>query len=114
LKSSETAGQQAAAGARKFQPPSKSVRIFFSAHRPPTLKLRRASRQNLLPKLHITHPNYRDVVCLIVAILGALGGGLAVMLATKALPEMMSGLGPKMMRKIMGQMGENGCDPAEM
>jgi len=36
------------------------------------------------------------------------------MLATKALPEMMSGLGPKMMRKIMGQMGENGCDPAEM
>jgi hypothetical protein len=52
--------------------------------------------------------------CLIVAILGALGGGLAVVLATKALPEIMSELGPKMMQKMMGQMGEDGCDPAEM
>ena len=48
------------------------------------------------------------------AVLGALGGGLAVVVATKALPEMMSELGPKMMQKMMGQMGEDGCDPAEM
>lgn len=51
---------------------------------------------------------------LIAAVLGALGGGLAVVVATKALPEMMSELGPKMMQKMMGQMGEDGCDPAEM
>ncbi len=51
---------------------------------------------------------------LIVAILAALGGGLAVVFATRALPEMMSELGPKMMQKMMGQMGEDGCDPAEM
>lgn len=47
---------------------------------------------------------------LLAASLGALGGGVFVALATRAIPRMMSG----MMRNMMAQMGEAGCDPAEM
>ena len=43
-------------------------------------------------------------------LLGAIGGGLVVAVATKAIPKMMS----EMMRNMMAQMGEGGCDPAEM
>ena len=46
----------------------------------------------------------------IVVALGAVGGGLLVALATKAIPRMM----PKMMRNMMAQMGGEGCSPAEM
>jgi len=42
--------------------------------------------------------------------LGAIGGGLLVALATKAMPRMMSG----MMQNVMYQMGGEGCNPAEM
>jgi hypothetical protein len=47
---------------------------------------------------------------ILAASLGAVGGGLFVALATRAIPRMMSG----MMRNMMAQMGEVGCDPAEM
>ena len=47
---------------------------------------------------------------LLVAALGAVGGGLVMALATKALPRMMSG----MMQNMMSQMGGEGCNPAEM
>jgi hypothetical protein len=46
--------------------------------------------------------------------LGAIGGGLGVALATRAIPRMMSQLMSGMMRNMMAQMGEDGCDPAEM
>ncbi len=47
---------------------------------------------------------------LISALLGAIGGGILVLIATKAIPNMMSG----MMQKMMSQMGESGCNPQEM
>lgn len=46
----------------------------------------------------------------LAAVLGAIGGGLIVTVATRAIPKMMSG----MMRNMMAQMGEGGCSPAEM
>jgi hypothetical protein len=46
----------------------------------------------------------------LAALLGAIGGGLIVALATRAIPKMMSG----MMQNMMAQMGEDGCNPAEM
>jgi hypothetical protein len=46
----------------------------------------------------------------LAAVLGAIGGGLIVALATRAIPKMMSG----MMRNMMAQMREGGCAPAEM
>ncbi len=46
----------------------------------------------------------------LAALLGAIGGGIIVMLATKAIPEMMAG----MQQKMMAQMGEGGCDPKQM
>lgn len=42
--------------------------------------------------------------------LGAVGGGLLVAWITQAIPKMM----PQMMRNMMAQMGESGCDPAEI
>ena len=46
----------------------------------------------------------------LAAAMGAIGGGLFVALATKAIPNMMS----KMMQNMMARMGENGFSPAEM
>lgn len=51
---------------------------------------------------------------LLVAGLGALGGGVAVAIATRAVPKMMSQMMSGMMRNMMGQIGTGGCDPAEM
>ena len=47
---------------------------------------------------------------ILAALLGAIGGGLVVALATGAIPKMMS----EMMQNMMSEMGEGGCDPAEM
>lgn len=44
------------------------------------------------------------------AVLGAIGGGVIVALATKAMPKIMSG----MMRNMMGHMRKGGCDPESM
>jgi hypothetical protein len=46
----------------------------------------------------------------LAATLGAIGGGILVAVATRAIPRIMSG----MMRNMMSQMGEAGCDPAEI
>jgi hypothetical protein len=46
----------------------------------------------------------------LAALLGAIGGGLVVLLATRAIPKMMSG----QMSKMMAQMKESGCEPSEM
>ncbi len=50
-----------------------------------------------------------------VAAIGALGGGVAVALATRAIPTLATRVMPEMcgmMRKMMVEMGESGCDPA--
>jgi CheY-specific phosphatase CheX len=47
-------------------------------------------------------------------LLGAIGGGLVVAVATKAIPKMMSQMMAGMMQNMMAQMGEAGCDPGEM
>ncbi|GEM_PF-1276365 len=50
----------------------------------------------------------------IAALLGALGGGLIVLVATKAIPRMMSQMMAGMMANIREQMSQCGCNPAEM
>ena len=47
---------------------------------------------------------------IIAALVGAIGGGLVVVLATQALHKMMS----IMMQNLMSNMAECGCDPAEI
>ena len=44
------------------------------------------------------------------AVLGVIGGGIAVAITTRAVPKMMAG----MMRKMMSKMGADGCDPAQI
>jgi CheY-specific phosphatase CheX len=54
----------------------------------------------------------------LVALFGAIAGGIIVMLATKAIPKMMSRMMAEMMsgmqQKMIAQMGEGGCDPRQM
>jgi len=51
---------------------------------------------------------------ILATLLGALGGGMVVALASRAIPKMMSEMMSGMMRNMMSQMAESGCDPAEM
>jgi hypothetical protein len=51
---------------------------------------------------------------LLAAALGALGGGLIVLWATKAIPKMMSQMMAGMMQKMMSQMRKGGCAPPDM
>lgn len=50
----------------------------------------------------------------LAGILGAIGGGLLVAIATRALPKMMSRMMSGMMQNMIGQMRESGVNPAEM
>jgi len=50
----------------------------------------------------------------VALLLGAIGGGLFVTLATKAIPKMMAQMMSGMMQNMMFQMSESGCDPSEM
>jgi len=45
---------------------------------------------------------------------GAIGGGLFVTLATKAVPKMMTQMMSGMMQNMFSQMNEGGCDLPEM
>jgi hypothetical protein len=47
-------------------------------------------------------------------LLGTVGGGLFVAMATKAIPVMMSKMMSTMMQNMMAGMRESGCDPLEM
>ncbi len=47
---------------------------------------------------------------ILAALAGAIGGGLIVAFATKAIPKMMS----EIMRNMISNMRDGGCDPAEM
>lgn len=51
---------------------------------------------------------------LLAALLGALGGGLVVALATRAVPRMASQIMAGRMRDLCAEMGEDGCDPAQI
>ena len=50
----------------------------------------------------------------LAALVGAIGGGLVVALATRAIPKMTSGMMSGMIQSMMARMGEGGCDPGEM
>ncbi len=50
----------------------------------------------------------------LAALAGAIGGGLLVAIATRAIPKMMSEMMSKRMETMMAQMKEGGCSPAEM
>ncbi len=45
---------------------------------------------------------------------GAIAGALIVAIATRAIPKIMSQTMGGMMRNMMAQMGEAGCEPADM
>jgi hypothetical protein len=51
---------------------------------------------------------------LLAALVGAVAGGLVVAVATRAIPRVMSRVMSDMMQNMMSQIGEDGCDPAEM
>jgi len=51
---------------------------------------------------------------IIAAVLGIIGGGLIVTVATKAIPKIMSQMMGRMMQNMMARMEERGCNPAEM
>jgi hypothetical protein len=55
----------------------------------------------------------RFVGYLLAAALGAVAGGLAVAIGSKALPTMMSRMMATAMENMRMQMGGEGCDPAE-
>ncbi len=50
----------------------------------------------------------------VALLLGALGGGLFVALATRAVPKMMSRMMAGMMQNMMAHMKESGTSPTEM
>ncbi len=50
----------------------------------------------------------------IAALFGAIGGGLLVALATRAMPKMATGIMTGMMQSMMAQMKASGCNPSEM
>ena len=50
----------------------------------------------------------------LAAILGAVGGGAAIAVATDAVPKMLSQVMSGMMRNMMVELGAGACDPAEM
>ncbi len=50
----------------------------------------------------------------LAAVLGAIGGGLFVALATRAIPKMGTGIMTAMMQSMMAQMKASGCSPSEM
>ena len=50
----------------------------------------------------------------LAAILGAIGGGLVVALATKAVPRIMSQMMPLIMQNMMSHMREGEFDPSDM
>jgi hypothetical protein len=72
------------------------------------------STDNQAKKVKMGNPSSRNRGYLLAALLGAMGGGLVVALATEAIPKMMSRMMPAMMQRMMAQMNEGGCDPVEM
>jgi hypothetical protein len=65
--------------------------------------------QKGLVKMVETRSHVRGYI--LAAMLGALGGGIFVLFATKAIPKMMSQMMPEMMQNMMAQMRAKGCSP---
>jgi CheY-specific phosphatase CheX len=78
----------------------------------PYITLNPAAQAGKEQKMHNKGAHRRGYV--LAAVLGAMGGGLVVALATKAIPKVISQMMSGMMQNMMAQMGEGGCDPAEM
>lgn len=51
---------------------------------------------------------------LLIALLGAGVGGIAVAVAGRVIPKAVSGIMSSMMGRMMDQMGAEGCNPEEM
>jgi hypothetical protein len=51
---------------------------------------------------------------LLAGLLGAVAGGAVVIIATRAIPRMMSQMMRAMMQDRMAQMEEMGCEPSEI
>ena len=51
---------------------------------------------------------------ILIGILGALAGGIGLVLLIKAIPKMLSQMMMGMMRKMMAQMEQKGCAPSEI
>ena len=51
---------------------------------------------------------------ILVAALGAACGGVALLLATRAIPKMMAHMRQGMMQNMMKMMKQRGCSPSEM
>ncbi|NIN67868.1 MAG: hypothetical protein GTO63_24810 [Anaerolineae bacterium] len=62
--------------------------------------------------MKVRRPQRRTYI--LTGLLGAAAGVLMVGIATRAIPRVMSQTMAGMMRNMMAQMGEAGCDPAEM
>ncbi|UCF60833.1 MAG: hypothetical protein JSV37_13910 [Anaerolineaceae bacterium] len=58
--------------------------------------------------------NHRNSGYLLAATLGAFVGGAIVLVASRALPKMMSQMMSSMMRNMMEQMGGEGCNPSDI
>jgi hypothetical protein len=58
--------------------------------------------------------NFHGTGYILAAALGGLGGGLIVMVATQAIPKMISRMMAGMMQNMLAQMQEKGCAPAEI
>jgi hypothetical protein len=62
----------------------------------------------------VEKPSFGIAGYLLAGALGATFGGLAVVVASRAIPLMMSRMMSNMMGNMMAQMGGEGCDPEEM
>lgn len=51
---------------------------------------------------------------ILAAAVGALGGGILVAAATKAIPKMMSRMMSQMMASMMSEMGDGDCQPVDI
>jgi hypothetical protein len=55
-----------------------------------------------------------DKKIVLAAALGAACGGVAILLATRAIPKMMAHMRDGMMQNMMKMMKARGCSPSEM
>ena len=62
----------------------------------------------------MTDEYWNNQKMVLAAGLGALGGGIAVLFATRAIPKMMAQMREGMLQNMMEKMKARGCTPSEM